>query len=174
MTVAANFPVIQRPWAGYTDPGLPVGMWIAQGSLLGDASGGNQTIFFNFKGEGEPLGARFYNLEQVEVHSTRSVTQQNGTINLDNFDIVGSTGLINRRILVSIFAEGTTNSSMPPLRLPIFVGRPQLVDLASDIALQMANVDLETIFFTGQGYIWEPRSLLMDGGLRRPLESLYG
>jgi len=175
MTVAATFPVIQRPWKGYEDRGLPVGMWIAQGTVLGDASGGSQNVIVVFKGEGDPLGARFYNIEQMEVHTTEFVAAT-GALSIENFDIVSSTGLVNRLIHIPLEDDAITSASLVTgdVRLPIFLGRPQLVDLSSQLVLRRANVLNETLFFTAQGYIWEPRSLLQDGGLRRPLDSLYG
>lgn len=175
MSVQAVFPVIQRPWKGYEDPGLPVGMWVAQGTVTGDMSGGSQDIFFVFKGEGEPLGARYYNLEQLEIHHTSPVNRQ-GSLHLNNFDIVGTTGLVNRQIHFNLLADNVTDSSLRTgdVRLPIFVGRPQLVDLEAQIQCRLNNITTEVLFCTGQGYIWEPRSLLTDGGLRRPLDSLYG
>jgi len=176
MTATADFPVTQRPWRGYTDPGLPVGMWIAQGTILGDASGGNQIINFVFKGEGEPLGARFYNVEQVEAHMTRNIgATVNAAMVLTNFDIVGPTGLVNRIVRVPLDTDGVTDSALTitSLHLPIFLGRPQLVDLPTELTLRAFNTLNETLFFTAQGYIWEPRSLLVEGGLRRPVDSLY-
>lgn len=175
MTVIAAVTVLQRPWKGYEDPGLPVGMWIAQGTILGDASGGDARIFFIFKPEGDPLGARFYNLEQLEVHSTR-VGTVDGALIINNFDIISGTGLVNRRIHLILRSDGISNAQLDTssVKLPIFIGRPQLVDLEAQLQVNFQNFLMETLFFTGQGYIWEPRSLLEDGGLRRPLDSLYG
>lgn len=150
-------------------------MWIAQGTQLGDGSGGANSIIFIFKGEGEPLGARFYNLEQVEIHNTL-VTETDGSIQLFNFDIIGTTGLVTREIHTDLDTDGTTTAALVSgrLKLPIFMGRPQLVGVVSQLIFRTDNINMETSFFTAQGYIWEPRSLLMDGGLRRPLDSLYG
>lgn len=175
MSVVADFPVIQRPWKGYADPGLPVGMWIAQGSILGDASGTAMSIIFVFKGEGEPLGGRYYNIEQLEVHTTDDV-RNDGGLQIVNFDIVGSTGLITRTISLRLKGDDVTLSALEPgfMKFPIFLGRPQLVDLEAQVLIRTANDDGETFFATAQGYIWEPRSLLVDGGLRRPVDSLYG
>ena len=175
MSVVADFPVIQRPWQGYIDPGLPVGMWIAQGTILGDASAGTQAVIFTFKGEGQPLGGRFYDVEQLEVHSTDPAGMP-GEFSIQNMDVIGSTGLVTRRIHFDLASDGFTNTAMQTnaIRLPLFLGRPQLIGIAAEIAFSTPNQDLETFFATAQGYIWEPRSLLTDGGLRRPIDSLYG
>ncbi len=174
MSVVATVPVIQRPWRGYEDPGLPVGMWIAQGTILGDASAGSATIIFIFKPEGEPLGARFYNVEQIELHTTRNASV-NGSLSPVNFDIISSTGLVNRQHHFDLESDNITDSALASaLPLPMFLGRPQLVDLEAQLLARIPNTLNETFFFTGQGYIWEPRSLLEDGGLRRPIDSLYG
>ncbi len=176
MSVQAVFPVLQRPWRGYADPGLPVGMWIAQGTVLGDASGTNQGVVFVFKEEGEPLGGRFYNLEQMEVHSTLASLSFAALV-LENFDIISTTGLVNREYHLRLTSDGITTSSLQEYQsavLPIFMGRPSLVGLQTQLRVRVANTLNETLFFTGQGYIWEPRSLLVDGGLRRPIDGLYG
>ena len=175
MSVVATFPVLQRPWRGYSDPGLPVGMWVAQGTILGDASGGTQAVLFNFKGEGDPLGGRFYNVEQIEAHST-TLSTASAELSLQSFDVIGSTGLVTRRIHFLLITDAITNASLQTdtIRLPIFLGRPQLIDIASEVAFSTVNQLNETFFATAQGYIWEPRSVLTEGGLRRPLDSLYG
>lgn len=175
MSVVAVFPVIQRPWKGYQDPGLPVGMWIAQGTVTGDMTGGSATVIFVFKGEGEPLGARFYNIEQLEFSSTEA-GRANAGLRIFNFDVIGTTGLVTRSIHLEIETDDIADASLKSgqVRLPIFLGRPQLVDLEAQVLFRTNNTTIETIFATAQGYIWEPRSLLIDGGLRRPLDSLYG
>ena len=175
MSIVSFFPVLQRPWRGYDDPGLPVGMYIAQGTQLGDASGGTASVVMNFKEEGDPLGARFYNIEQIEIHHTAAVDRP-GAIVLSSFDIISSQGLVDRRIAFQMIADAISDAALLSggVKLPIFLGRPQLVGIGSDVQASVANVDGQTLFFTLQGYIWEPRSLLEDGGLRRPLDSLYG
>jgi len=176
MAVAGIVTVTQRPWQGYSDPGLPVGMWVSQGTVLGDASGGNQSVIMRFKEEGDPLGARFYNIEQMEVHSTRQVGALRAGLLIENFDIISSTGLVNRQIHIAMQTDGITDSAMISgnMKVPIFMGRPTLVGVSSQLTARTLNTLNETWFFTAQGYIWEPRSLLVDGGLRRPLDSLYG
>jgi len=176
VSVVAEFPVLQRPWRGYDSPGLPAGMWIAQGTALGDASGGTQSVGFVFKDEAVPLGGRFYNLEQLSVHATFGTITDMALVLL-NFDIVGSTGLVNREHHLTLSTDGVTTASLVDMdgpRLPLFLGRPSLVGLNTVLRIRTSNLNNETVFFTCQGYIWEPRSLLEDGGLRRPLDSLYG
>lgn len=175
MSVVADFPVIQRPWAGYDDPGLPVGMWIAQGTVSGDMTGGDASVVFVFKPAGNPLGGRFYNIEQLEVHTTNASVNEGGLL-FNNFEIVGTTGLVNRLTHLSLESDGITDAGLIPgdLQLPIFIGRPQLVDLEAAVQVRLANTTIEVLFATIQGYIWEPRSLLVAGGLRRPPDSLYG
>jgi len=175
MSVVTEFPVLQRPWKGYADRSLPVGMWIAQGTQLGDATGGTQAVLFIFKAEGQPLGARFYNVEQIEVHATVAVSSD-AEMSIQNMDVIGSTGLVTRRYHLDLITDSVTNIALRPPGgwLPIFLGRPQLVGISSELAFSAPNTLNETFFATAQGYIWEPRSLLNDGGLRRPVDSLYG
>jgi len=175
MSVSSVVFVHYRPWRGYQDPGLPTGMWVSQGTILGDAGGGTKTVIMRFKEEGLPLGGRFYNIEQLEIHDT-DVGARNAVLRMVNFDILSATGLVNREVHLEMDSDGTTNVALSQSgpRLPIFVGRPTLVGVTSQLEFGTPNSDGETFFATAQGYIWEPRSLLEDGGLRRPLDSLYG
>jgi len=175
MSVSQVVPVHFRPWRGYATSGLPTGMWIAQGTILGDAGGGQRSVIMRFKEEGDPLGGRFYNIEQIECHWTDAGVT-GGSLTLTNFDILSSSGLVNREIILVARTDGVTTAGLVTgeTRLPIFVGRPTLVGVSSQLEFATVNVDSDTFFATAQGYIWEPRSLLVDGGLRRPVDGLYG
>lgn len=177
MTVIFDAHVQQRTWRGYDDPGLPVGMYITQGSVLGDVSGGNQLVIHAFKGEAEPASGRFFNIEQIDVHFTSAVP----TIiflRAANWEISGPTGLINREWRALLQPNDNDVAAMMndgAFPLPLFLG---IVAPVSDLAVQLElgtdNADGITLFSTIQGYIWEARSVLSEGGLRRPIDSLYG
>lgn len=177
MTVIFDAHVQQRTWRGYDDPGLPVGMYITQGSVLGDLSGGNQLVIHSFKGEDEAASGRFYNIEQLDAHFTAAVPTIMFMRAL-NWEISGPTGLINRqwRALLQDNDNGVAammNDAAFPL--PLFLGIIAPVDsLAVQLEVGTDNADGQTLFVTIQGYIWEARSVLAEGGLRRPMDALYG
>jgi len=177
MTVIFDSHVQQRTWRGYDDPGLPVGMYITQGSVLGDVSGGNQLIIHTFKGEGEPASGRFYNIEQVDCHYTATGTEAIFLV-ATNWEVSGPTGLINRQWRATLQNNSNGVGAMSTdlqFPLPLFLGITAPVpSLAAQLEIGVDNNDGETFFSTIQGYIWEPRSVMAEGGLRRPQDSLYG
>ncbi len=177
MTIFAETTVRQRLWRGWQDPGLPVGAYIASITVTGDASGGSEFIDFNFAGEGEPVSGRFYNIEQVSSHVAPAASAV-GSMTAINWESVGPTGLADRVWLLSWITDGVTAGAMDSQhnpKIPVFLGQPQPIpDLASVVRFLTINVLNRVLFAQIQGYIWQPRSVSVDGGLRRPVEALYG
>ena len=177
MTVSSIDQIAIRPWRGYDDPGLPVGMWFAQNAVTGDASAGRMVVIFVFKGEAEPVSGRFFNLEQINVfHSATAL--KSAYMQVTNFETLGPVGLVNRqfRFQLENNANGVSaidnNIYMP---LPLFLGSvAPIASLAAQLEIGIVNVDLTSLVVSIQGYIWEPRSIQAPGGLRRPVDSLYG
>jgi len=179
MTITLATGIAQRIWRGYDDPGLPVGMYLALSSVTGDMSGGSMNISFRFRGEGQPISGRFYNVEQLEVNRTGAPIAGNlASVNFS--DSVGPTGLINweRRLSLSVLGGVLVNGlnlGESGITLPLFLGTPEAnVDLAGELIVGFANTDGLVLAAGIQGYIWEGRSVMAEGGLRRPVDSLYG
>jgi len=169
--------VSQRIWRGWDDPGLPVGAYLASQFVVGDASGGAEIVFFDFAGEGEPVSGRFYNIEQITAHHNGAATV-GASLQSSNWESIGPTFLSDRIWSAALTTDGITDSglsyaNLPPM--PIFLGQPQPdPDLPSSVSFRIANVLNRTLTAQIQGYIWEPRSVNVEGGLRRPREALYG
>jgi len=177
MTVAVLDSIRNRAWRGYDDPGLPVGMYFAQNSVVGDASGGDMIVIFEFKGEGEAVSGRFYNIEQINAFHSVANTKQ-GHIQADNWETIGPVGLVNRQWLFTLQDNRNGVAAMTDLMyfpLPLFLGSAAPVaSLATQVRVGVDNVDVSSFTVTIQGYIWESRSIQAEGGLRRPVDSLYG
>jgi len=177
MTVSVFDSISIRPWRGYDDPGLPVGMYFAQNAVTGDASGGDMLILFQFKGENEPVSGRFFNIEQVNVFHS-AAPNKDGHFVANNWETIGPVGLVNRQWKFTLTANDNGVSAMSNnlyFPLPIFLGSvAPIASLAADFEVGIDNVDLTSLVATIQGYIWEPRSIQAPGGLRRPVDSLYG
>jgi len=177
MTITALSTITPRVWRGYSDPGLPVGAYIASQTVTGDASGGSEIISFEFALEGAPVSGFFYNIEQITAHVTGAVSP-NGNMTATNWESIGPTGLATRVWRTSFISDGVSLGGISAETLPqfpIFLGTPQPVPaLASDFAFHTANVLNRVLFAQIQGYVWQPRSVNVDGGLRRPIEALYG
>lgn len=178
MTVITKVSIKQRQWRGYDDPGLPVGMYWSADSVVGDATGGFQTVQFIFRAEANPLTGRFFNIEQYVVNKGGS--DQSGVMKVSNFESVSPSGLINfeRQIRLVANSPGDFDLSLSPdlsFSTPIFLGSPDaLKDLEAQVNFRFVNVDTEQLVVSIQGYIWEARSVMSEGGLRRPADSLYG
>jgi len=176
VSIEITVPIINRPWRGYDDPGLPAGMWVAQGTIIGDGSGGFTQVSFNFHTALTPLSGRFFNLEQLEVHKNNDAAQLLG-LTLVNFDLA-PIGVPNRVIQLSLSPTDSQTDAAAldnvAVDLPLFLGRTITPGLATQLIISGVNVNAVSLNAMGQGYIWEPRSIQAPGGLRRPLDSLYG
>jgi len=153
-------------------------MYFAQNAVTGDGSGGNMTVIFEFKGEGEPVSGRFFNLEQWSAHRSGVVTS-GGSMQATNFETLGPVGLVNRNWRFEIESNGAGVS--PPrqqdsrIPIPLFLGSvAPIASLAASLDFAIPNTTATSWVVTIQGYIWEPRSVQAEGGLRRPVDSLYG
>jgi len=177
MTIVAETTISPRLWRGYADPGLPIGAYIGSQTVTGDASGGSELVDFVFALEGAPVSGRYYNIEQITAHTSDAVSV-GGSIVATNWETVGPTGLADRVWACNYVTDGLSDAGLSFERLPelpIFLGLAQPVpDLATIVRFRLINTLNRVLFAQIQGYIWEPRSSLVDGGLRRPIEALYG
>lgn len=152
-------------------------MYLASTSVTGDASGGRMTVQFIFRPEGTPVSGRFYNIEQIDVMRTGGASS--GVLQSFNFEAVGPTGLVNfERPLRVIDDNGNFGNALDLFqgpKLPLFLGSGQAVaSLEAQVNIGFTNTLGVVLAAAIQGYIWEPRSILAVGGLRRPIDSLYG
>lgn len=177
MTVSVFATPFPRPWRGYDEPGLPTGMYIAQGTVLGDASGGDQIVIFEFQDEDAATSVRYWNIEQFECHIDAESTV-NSFIEFNNFDSEGLTEIRDRELTFDLAANARGFSAVLYNQLPQFPiflgGTTRTPGGVSQVLVGAGNSNGRTLDATIQGFIWEPRSLLGPGGLRRPADSLYG
>lgn len=178
MTIAVDNIVTIRPWRGYDDPGLPVGMYIAQNIVTGDMSGGDMVVIFVFKNEGDPVSGRLFNIEQFTAIQSQPASLHVGALQSTNFEALFGIGLINNQWRFELEANSNgvaAINSQIYLPLPLFLGAAAPVaSLSAQVEVSVDNDNNTTLAATIQGYIWEPRSLQAEGGLRRPVDSLYG
>jgi len=172
VTVTGVFRYDVRPYTAYADPGLPVAAYIAQGGLVGDASGGTVVFNFEFMTEQEELITELFNLEQLEADTSAGAeTFKMTTVNLDSLSRNRSASARER-----FFTTSTTigvDSSLAPDQdfRPIWLGSPNLDARAGSAILRFTftNTNLRLYAITIQGYIWGSRSILAEGGPRRPI-----
>jgi len=171
MSVVANFRVDTRPYAGYSDPGFPIASYVASGSLTGDGTGGIVQITFIFQNNEADIVTERYNLEQLHVDAESAVNVA---------CIMQAQGMDHRAFPFQVLIEqrwgmvlitdtvGDAPVSLGDLAgLPLWLGMPQ-PEVDAGVRFQFTNTD--TIVFNAsiQGFIWGPRSILVDGGPKRP------
>jgi len=173
MAVVGSFNYDIRPYTGYSDPGLPIASYIAQGGLVGDASGGNVIFTFIMMTEQEEKITEMFNLEELELDTDGAGEAfLMETVNMDSLSRNRSAS--KRKWQGATIAFGSDSAS-PFLHLstfrPMWLGSPNLDARAGTAGLRFsfANTDLRLYAVTIQGYIWSSRSILADGGPRRPL-----
>lgn len=178
MSVSSIVPIQPRMWRGYDDPGLPVGAYIAHAVTLGDMSGGTNILEFSFKLAGEPISGRFYNIEQLNAFITQDISQD-GSLQALNFERV-ATFMVGQRVWrLPMAGDGVTSASFftygASVEFPLFLGQTsRVVAEGSSVRMVTDNVNVQAYSGLIQGFIWEPRSVMAEGGLRRPLDSIYG
>jgi len=174
MTVTGSFNYDIRPYAGHADPSLPIASYLAQGGLVGDASGGTVSFTFVFMGEQETKITELFNLEQFEV-DTNSTTPRIATLETVNMDSLSRNRSASKRKWQAATISGSVGESALSLEQstfrPLWLGSPNLDARAGTAGLRVSFVNIVTLLFsvTIQGYIWSSRSILAAGGPQRPV-----
>ena len=172
----------RRIWRGYDDPGLPSGMWYGWVQGTGDVSGGSIILDVTLEpAEAGPvvpgLSGVHYSLENIVVQSTFNSTT-NGILRLINLTPPEAGALYTKQYTVGYSANEPGDAAMligtQLLQRPLFLGSRQLVSTVAALRFEVDNTDAEVIVFWAEGYLWEARSISAPGGLRRPVDSLYG
>ncbi len=174
MTLVIAVELRNRPWRGYDDPGLPEGAWFAAGQNVGDASGGTLEFQLRFKDAGSPRTNRFFNLEQIFCHLS-ALTQdfELQMLNMDDWPAAITQDF--RWILEGVAGPSTATTTLVQTGKPIFLGRASTPNAIGAMNVITANPTASNIAaFYAQGYWWGPRSVMAPGGLRRPIDSIYG
>lgn len=179
MSVLFRTPYSPRAWRGYDDPGLPVGMYIAYGVVLGDASGGRQEVEIEFKRANAAVSGNHYNIEQMNVFVAGTVTTLDLKIQAINFERLQNFMIGERIWRYDLSSDGSAavagSNQAISFPLPKFLGQGSIVPgEASTFTCSVNNVLSNLLSVAVQGYIWEPRSMMAPGGLRRPIDGLYG
>lgn len=176
MSVTAEVRLRNRPWRGYDDPGLPVGMWFAWVGVTGDVSGGDRILRVLFEEESTPVTGRHYNIEQLEAHDEEDASSSVAMFLLGCSQFIDG-ALQNRQYSVSLTINENEDAAIQVNRMitgPIFLGQRDDVDAGMTAQFHAANIDGKAFFVRMEGYVWEARSVQAPGGLRRPVDSLYG
>jgi len=174
MSVIIDAHVAPRSWRGFDSPGMPIGTWIGHNALIGDATGGTMTIQFVFKEEGQAVTGLFYSIEQFDIFTTSHLNTFGG-IRVLGFEqtpfIIGERhGHFFLDPTGPVFSGG---HSFPTT--PYFVGQSHFLRSGgSFVTVTLTNQNITVLSAVLMGYIWEPRSILAEGGLQHPTTALWG
>lgn len=179
MAITTNFRVEVLPWRGFDNPALPSGAYVGHAFVVGDGTGGANTVTFLFQFSGDPLSSRLYNLEQFWARGSATVqSEDSGQIIVQNMGhLTPDRPIPDSRLMNFQYRFGANTIALQTdgmLPRPLFLGAPSAANLACGIAFARTNVDGEANGVTIYGYIWQPRSLLAEGGLQRPVGGLWG
>lgn len=178
MAVSGEFRVDVRPYSGYEDPSLPIAAWIAQGGLAGDASGGNILFDFIFQSTDGPQISELFNLKQISTDVSSSAANRDWTMVTVGMDALAPNRQASPQSFQSFMSAGSPGTASTELQpgsiLPIWLGAPNRDEGIGGLRFTTNNVNLLLYAITIQGYMWGPRSVLAQGGPRRPVGGLFG
>jgi len=178
MSVITEQDVEYRGWGGFNDRRLPEGLWMTEGAIVGDASGGVRSVSLVFNPLGAPELSLAYSLEQIAIVDSDNVTKTGGLETAGMEPLVDNASM-DIAIALSVIANGSGQALLSEGGYEtvhgIFLGRVRrnVVEL-SGVTFRLANLLNATLTFAAQGYVWGARSWSApDGGLLRPPRGLY-
>lgn len=181
MAVSTTTEVSYRRFQGYSTPQYPTGYWYARQAQLGDATGGTQSVIFQFvPATATQLNSNMFSLEEISATASNNVTAYAGVVshNLDSFGLptgANAKGVWLYQVGTSTFPViGSSLFARDAAALvPWFLGSQRLTGMMTGLEFATPNVNLSLLTVYAQGYIWGPRSVLADGGPQRPPNRLY-
>jgi len=158
---------------GFADPGLPTAVWQVSGLTTGDASGGTNALQVNLKSAGQPVG-EFFSLEQLSTRNEEAADNAM-LLSVAGMETFGPDGEERRWSLPDALIEASTSLLLPltSANPRLFIGRAGNTATAGTLTIQTSNGDGEDVRVSMMGYVWTPRSILVDGGIRRPVSGLF-
>lgn len=180
MSIQLTVPPRTRSYRSYADPSLPDGYWGVHASVLGDASGGLQSVNIRFSTATEPNPSTLWNLEQLLCAATANPLEVR--VDFGNMDIElqaeESTGAFQKVYHIDladlgVAATGRAMGLSVMAALPIFLGAARK-EVNADLAFDTDNNDGSSFSIMAQGYFWGPGAINAPGGPQRPVTGLYG
>lgn len=153
---------------------MPIGVWASQANLIGDASAGSHVIELLFNPATAPTDSKLYSAEWITLRTTAAAGTADVEISSINLDDVF--GAWNQGYQVTLAAPVGLQRRIKPIdQVPSkwFLGHQRFAGIATTLSFRTPNVDLITLTVGAQGYIWTPRSLLVEGGLQRPANGMW-
>lgn len=169
--------VFHRRWQGSAERALPIGAWLARISQTGNASGGDQSIDFQFALASAPaLNSNMYSVEQLTIDQSQAADTP-CLITVSNMDLDGDLAMDQRWTVRLEQSEGGLACMRPRDSGQLqgtFIGSQRVLGIDAILSIIMDNVNGNVLRASAQGYYWSPRSVLVDGGPQRPRHGIYG
>ncbi len=179
MTVLGTPRLIQiMPFSGYKDPSLPIGVWIGGAAVQGNVSGGVMTAVVIFALASTPYSGNRYSLEQLSAQEDLEDAAHNYSLIADNMEAVTSEGINQRHLVVGSLSAapggGTMINSVSSSDMKgRWLGGQAIHQAQSSLLMSVANLQTNILQMVAHGYVWGPRSILAEGGPRRPVNGLF-
>lgn len=177
MSVVGGRTIVKRQWRGYDNPSLPIGNYYCWATVLGDASGGTNTISIEYHPESQAAVTTFYSIEALELFTGQAADVRANMIAINFSGRLVEGAAANRQW--TIFMDNHANGGAAALidqglKRPIFLGTPTQPNQRASLSIVTSNSNGDSVQIWIEGYIWDGRSMMAEGGLQRPLQSLYG
>jgi len=171
MAVLTTKDVAYRGFSGYEDPRYPSGFHRTDGTVIGDASGGDVVLAFAFARATEDRNSQYYSIEDVRM--------TNFTLNGINVQVavVNFETSVTDRFAMRVEATQAGFSSVPVEDTAafngLFIGRQASPTADTTVTFTLDNVDGILLRVMLAGYVWSARSTAVPGGPQRPPTGLY-
>lgn len=179
MTILTDVPARRLAFRGHDDPALPTGIWWGTGVVVGDASGGTNQVRVLLKAEGAAVSGEMWNLEHVMafISDAASFVSFVTAVGLSPSRDAPGVDALYRFQSLSV-GSGLGNSALSEVipRMPIFLGSVRGgADTLAAVAYGTNNLTVsDSLSVSMMGYVWDPRSMLTEGGPQRPPRALFG
>ena len=155
---------------------LPAGIWLGQGFVVGDGTGGLANLNLEVNLLSEPFSALIMTLEQVSFQpsdfgdhgylleargfTTRGVASRLPRIGFALSAVTGGPAVLLTRDL---------------LQRPFYLGQiDRMAGLDTELHFQTSNSVGETHIVNALGYFWTPDAMNARGGPQRPVNGIFG
>ena len=177
MTVVGTIQVESRRFSGWLDPRYPIGFWQAALIVTGDATGGLVSVELVFQTADGPerLNSQMYSVERIGVTTSTGGDRDAriGALNMGGPSNLGFSHSYAVFLQSLSGGQGTALDARFLTLIPWFLGSQRLPGIVANLSVSLANFDTELVKFEAEGYRWDARSVLVDGGPQRPPTGLY-
>jgi len=178
LAIVGQINVESRRYSGWRDPRYPIAYWQGALAVTGNASGGLLGVDLVFQQANGParLNSQMYSVERFSIKTSEQVsrTVRVAAINMGGPSNLGFSHSYSIELVTeSNFVQANVAANQFGM-LPLFLGSQRGAGVTASLSLVGANTDTVVYTFEAEGYRWDARSVLADGGPQRPPTGPYG